>query len=449
MVSIPWAVGRIKDELHQWISPELILAACQEAGYGWRDRALGPVATVQLFVLQILHGNAAMNHLRHLTNWPMTASGYCQARMRLPLSVLEKLTQRVTIQLRTATRHIERWHGHRIFHIDGSSFSMPDTEPLQAHFGQPGGQRNGCGFPVARLMALMDAATGLIVEAFAMPLRTHDMAHAAAMHPALGVADVLVGDRGFCSYTHLALVLQRDLHAVFRMHQRTTVSFKPGRRSVRQMPKSQRKGIPTSQWIKRLGPLDQLVLWYKPQQKPQWMAPDQYAYLPDAITVREIRYRVPRRGYRTKQVTLVTTLIDSTKYPAEDLAQLYGGRWQQEVNFRDLKQTMGMDVLRGKSVDTVIKELAVFTLVYNLVRLVMLKAAENQGQPPDRISFIDALRWLRDAQNSTALPILIVNPKRPDRSQPRVVKRRSKQYPLMQKPRHPLKQDMDNKQLAA
>lgn len=449
MVSIARAVGRIKDEWCEWISPTLILAACLEAGYVWRDRTLGPVATVQLFVLQVLHGNTAMTHLRHLTDLSITASGYCQARMRLPRSVLEQLAQRVTAQLRTATQRIGRWHEHRVFHIDGSSFSMPDTQPLQAHFGQPGGQRHGCGFPVASLMVLMDAASGLIVKAFALPLRIHEMAYAASMHPALGVGDVLVGDRGFCSYAHLSLVLQRQLHAVCRMHQRTTVSFKPGRRCARQMPKSQRKGIPASQWIKRLGPLDQLVMWPKPKQKPAWMTDPQYANLPDAITVRELRYRVERRGYRTKQVTLVTTLIDPTTYPAEDIAQLYGGRWQQEVNFRDLKQTMGMDVLRGKSVDTVMKELAVFTLVYNLVRMVMLQAAQNQNQPPDRISFIDALRWLRDADDSSALPTLIANPKRPDRCEPRVIKRRPKQYTVMRKPRQQLKQSLANKKLAA
>ena len=444
MVSIARAVERIKDELCELIRPELILSACQDAGYVWRDRALGPVATVQLFVLQVLHGNTAMHHLRHLTGLSITASGYCQARLRLPLSVLETLTQRVTARLRTATRHVGRWHGHRIFHIDGSSFSMPDTDQLQTHFGQPSGQRKGCGFPVASLMVLMDAATGLILEAFALPLRVHDMAHAASMHQALGV-----GDRGFCSYAHLSLVLQRQLHAVFRMHQRTQVSFKPGRRCVHELPKSQRKGVPSSQWIKCLGPLDQLVMWYKSGKKPKWMTDQQYANLPETIMVRELRYRVQRRGYRTKQVTLVTTLADPTKYPAENLAQLYSGRWQQEVNFRDLKQTMGMDVLRGKSVDTVMKELAVFTLVYNLVRQVMLQAAQHQNQPPDRISFVDALRWLRDADDATGLPSLIVNTKRPNRFEPRCVKRRPKQYLLMRKPRQQLKQNLIRKQLAA
>jgi len=448
MVSIACALGRIKDELCQLISDEVILQACQDAGYEWRDRVLGPVSTVQLFVLQVLHGNTAMTHLRHLTGWSMTASGYCQARMRLPLSVFQKLIQWVTAQLRTATHQVGRWHGHRIFHIDGSSFSMPDTDELQACFGQPSGQKKGCGFPVASLMAMMDAATGLIVEAFALPLRVHDMSHAATMHQALQPGDVVVGDRGFCSYAHLSLVLQRRLHAVFRMHQATKVSFKPGRRCARQLPQSVRIGVPTSEWIRGLGPLDQRVRWHKNNKRPSWMTQEQYAALPETITVRELRYRVHRRGYRSKQITLVTTLTDPNQYPAGDLAQLYGGRWQLEVNLRTLKQTMGMDVLRGKHVETVKKELAVFTLVYNLVRFVVLQAARNQDQPADRISFVDTLRWLRDAV-LIKMPVMVVNPRRPGRFEPRLVKRRPKQYSWMQKPRHELRQDIVKKQRAA
>ena len=146
---------------------------------------------------------------------------------------------------------------------------------------------------------------------------------------------------------------------------------------------------------------------------------------------------------------MVTTLLDPVAYPAEALAELYLGRWHIEVNFRHLKTTMGLEVLHCKTVAGVLKELYVFAITYNLVRLVMLEAADRQGVPLDRISFIDALRWLRDAQADTRLTPLVINPQRPNRIDPRVLKRRMKEYDLMTKPRHALRKALLCKKGAA
>ena len=443
MVNIASAVHRVKDDLPGLLTPLVEQALREHPDHAWRDRVLNPLATVLLFVQQVMHGNTAITHLRHLSSLPFTAAAYCKARQRLPRSLVERVAELVTRQLQPMGDAACRWRGHRVWHGDGTGFSMPDTPALQKRFGQPPGQKPGCGFPVATTLVLCDAA-GLIVRALAAPLRTHEASQLTALHASMEAGDVLVYDRAGCSYTHLALLISQGMHGILRMHQRQKVSFRAGRKRAAELPKAKRKGAPTSQWLERLGTKDQLVQWFKPKQRPQWMSPAEYDALPESLVLRELRYTVDRPGFRTKTVTLVTTLIDSQEYPKSELEEQYQKRWQIELNFRHLKQTMGMDVLKCKTADGVLKELAVFTLVYNLVRLVMLAAAAQQGVPPDRISFVDALRWLRDAASDPAEMRLIVNPDRPGRIEPRVKKRRPKQYPLMNQPRDELRQAMQS-----
>ena len=172
------------------------------------------------------------------------------------------------------------------------------------------------------------------------------------------------------------------------------------------------------------------------------MSAEQFAALPDEITVRELRYEVHQKGFRTKTITLVTTLLDHETYSLFDLAELYRRRWEQETNFGHVKTTMKMDVLKCKTVDGVLRELYVFALIYNLIRQVMMQAAERQDVPINRISFIDALRWLKSARSGDDLTELVVLPDRPNRYEPRVRKRRPKQYKLMKKPRKQLRQEL-------
>ena len=179
--------------------------------------------------------------------------------------------------------------------------------------------------------------------------------------------------------------------------------------------------------------------WLKPKKAPNWIAAKQYAELPEYLVVRELRYPVERPGFRTKEVTLVTTLLDADLYPLLALAELYRQRWQVEQHLRDLKTTLHMDVLRCKTVDGVHKELCVFAMVYNLARVVLCAAARRQDLPIARLSFIDAVRWLRSAKPGEALGKIVVNPNRPDRVEPRVVKRRPKEYYRMTQPRAELR----------
>ena len=172
------------------------------------------------------------------------------------------------------------------------------------------------------------------------------------------------------------------------------------------------------------------------------MSSEQFAALPDSIVVRELRYTIHEKGFRPKEITLVTTLLDAEHYSLSDLASQFRQRWEIETNFGHLKTTMKMDVLKCKTVDGVLRELQVFALIYNMVRQVMLAGASRQGVDVRRISFIDALRWLQSASPGDDLTKLVVNPYRPNRLEPRVIKRRPKSYPLMTKPRKDLKKEL-------
>lgn len=429
----------LRQDLQQHLKSDWVFDACREVGHRWRACRLNPVAIFHWFMTQILHGNTALTHVSLLAGRAFTDEAYCQARARLPLAVFENVLARVVGALESGMKSDGLWHGHRTFFVDGSGASTPDVPNLQICLGQPSNQAKGCGFPVMRFLALFHFGTGMLLQIVAASLRAHDLSMMRIAHEALAPGDVVVGDRAFCSFAHLATLVQREIHGVFRIHQRQIVDFTPRRKHAHPRQKNPPKGLPRSRWIKRLGKDDQLVVWYKPLERPGWMSEEEYAALPESLILRELRYQVGGPGFRTKSVTLVTTLCDVGEYPPEALAELYDARWGVETNLRHLKQTMKMDVLKCKTVDGILKELHIYALIYNLVRLVMCEAAARQGVATDRISFADAYRWLTRAAPDEEVPELIVNPTRLGRVEPRVRKRRPKQYPLMKKPRDQLR----------
>ncbi len=339
-LSIAAAIARIKSGVGQWLTPEAIQGLCQAVGYEWRERQLDPVTTIHLFVLQILHGNTACSHVPRLGNVECTGEAYGQARSRIPLAVFRGLLTLITNRLPVSTSDEGRWHGHRTFLVDGSTTSMPDTPALQKKYGQPGRQAPGCGFPVMHLMAMFQAATGFLMSIASAPWRTHDMSQAKRMHPKLQAGDIVVGDRGFCSFVHLVLLSARGVFGLFRTHQKQIVNFRPGRRSASAKTRKRgQKNVPSSRWLKRLGQNDQLVEYVKPKLPPEWMSAADYASIPDRLVVRELRYSLAIPGLRTKQITLTTTLLDPEKYPAADLAELYGRRWEIEICHPDYRSS--------------------------------------------------------------------------------------------------------------
>ena len=317
-VSIPQIIAAFKADVAKALSAQTIVKICAYLHHTWRERVLDPTTTIHVFLLQILHGNTACTALARLAGLPFTATAYCLARKRLPLALFEDLLERVCDALYPEVQQAGRWRGHRTWSLDGSSFSMADTPALQAHFGQPSNQKKGCGFPVAHILALFHSGTGLLLRVLASPLRTHDLRHATSMHPELQEGDILLADRGFASFAHLALLFLRQMHAVFRCHQKQIVNFRVGRKHTK-MHKPQ-KGMPRSRYVRRLGRWDQLVEYVKPKERPTWMDAAMLATLPKTLMVRELRFLTPQRGYRTRVITVVTTLLDPVAYPKAALA---------------------------------------------------------------------------------------------------------------------------------
>ena len=449
--SIARALARIKQDLEPHLPPDRIVSACRDAGHAWRERKLGPVETVHLFVLQILHFNTAIRHLRHLAGVPVNAAAYCKARMRLPAAVLQELLRASSASLRESLRESlgggtadpTRWRGHRTFLLDGTGTAVPDAPQLRRVFKRPTGRAKGPALPVPKVLGLFDAMTGLVVEAMAFCLFVHEASKAWLLHPLLAAGDLLVGDRGFCSYAHLALLSGRGVLGLFRVNERSQiVSFRHRRKHYDRRAGGRRlkeqKGRPRSKWVRRLGKHDQVVRWVRPKAKegPRWMTRAQFAALPDELEVREVRYRVSERGRRTRAVTVVTTLLDPLAYPREAIAELYGIRWRVETHLRELKTTLGMARLKCQTEAGVRKELAAYCLAYNLVHAVTARAAARQGTTVDRVSFVDALRWLLTAAPGEDVPTLVVNPTRAGRWCPRVLKHATRTFARMVRPRH-------------
>jgi hypothetical protein len=357
--------------------------------------------------------------------------GYCRARQRLPEGLLSRLCLRSGEALAARPQKQDLWLGRRVKVVDGSSASMPDTPANQAAYPQPAGQKPGCGFPVVAFVAVFCLATGALLDLALGKWFLHDLSLFYFVRKSLVWGDILLADRGFCSYTEMALLWRRGVDSVMRMHQRRLTDFRRG--TV-------------------LGVKDHVVCWHRPDQRRGLRRKD-YRCLPKTLRVRELRYRVAVRGFRTREVTLATTLLDAQAYSAEALAELYFRRWDVELDFRHIKTTMQMDVLRCKRPEMVRKEIWAHLLAYNLIRTVMWTAAEGGRTPARRLSFKgtiqqvlsvrDLLPIVRHIARDSGLLLHLVSqqlvPFRPERIEPRVRKRRPKNYPLMTRPRAQLK----------
>lgn len=424
-------------------------------GHVWRDCPFNPAHTMKLFILQVLHGNTAISHLRHLIGEEVKDATYCEARMKLPVQGVAATVESMCSDCCKGSEDSRQWLGHRVLVADATSASTPDEPVLQDLWPQPSAQKPGCGFPLVKLLGMLDLLTGMIVQLAIMGMGVHEMSQLSGLHAMLKAGDVLLADRGFCSFWHLAMLAQSSVNAVFRAHQRQIIDFtpnRPHRRHKGKKYKRDRKATPTSRYVRRLGPEDQLVQWVRPARKPDWMTAAQFTQMPATLLVRELCYRIVARGRRTRVVTVATTLIDPARYSKREVARLYGLRWEIETNFRHLKTTMKMEQLKCKTVQGALKELMIFVLVYNVVRAAMVLAADHQGEDPNRISFIDTLRRLRSFFQAPAVraPIeLKVNPVRPGRWCPRVIKRRIKPYDLMNRPRSDYPEPAPEKEVTA
>jgi hypothetical protein len=362
---------------------------------------------------------------------------YCLARAKLPLALLGRIFSELAGTLERRMSEGERWlRRRRVKILDGTGLSMPDTLKNQKRWPQPRGQKPGCGFPLLRMAGLFCMGSGALLRyAFG---NKHDQENWLCRGVLNGLEkdDVLLADRGFCSFGLIAVMLARGVDCVMRLHQARRCDFRQG---------------------KRLGRNDRLVSWRKnPSHKNDPWA-SEHAALPAMIFVRLVRFRVEVPGFRTEQVIVATTLLDPKEYPAEVLAGLYRARWNIELRYREIKTTMGAEVLRCKSPAMVEKELCMNAIGYNLIRCVMQEAAQSHDVELGRLSFkgtLDTVRHFADTLHAATgtprrqrqiyeemLGIIARDtlPSRPDRSEPRARKRRPKPYQLLTKPRHQMR----------
>lgn len=425
--SIAEAQEHLKQNFEKLIPATILEETCQRWwSPRWRKRVFTPVSTVQCLLLQVLHGNTALSAMRWITRLSFSVGSYCKARMKIPVEVLNDLL-RYTAQEHQVGE--ERWCGHRVFIVDGSSLGLPDTKELAEHYGYPVNQKPGCGFPVAKFVALLHFGTGRITAVMDDPWREHDMRQLSTLHARLQNNDILLADRAFPSFAHWGALKQKKLHGVLRQK------------------------IAHNQWLEfeqlfcantknkelHIVSDERVAVSKKPStQRPRWMPEEEFQKLPAQITLRRIIYSIGSAGYRSRKFILETTLLDQESYTADKLAELYLQRWRIEVTFNALKTSMNMAVLRCTSVKGVRRELLAFVIIYNLVQRLLYRRAALQGIPPKRISFLDALRCLRKGEPLISLLTLA---SRPNRAEPRAVKRRPKAYPLLTKPRqHCIKQ---------
>jgi hypothetical protein len=363
---------------------------------------------------------------------PDADSPYCQARGALPLERLQEIHEGLCAEANQALAAKDLWCGHKVLVADGSSVTAPDTPANQKAFPQQKVQKPGCGFPIIRLVALLSLATGMLSAWATGAWSQHEVGLLQTLWEHLRPGDVLLADRGFCNWALLAQCLQRNLHAVFRVKGVRRRDFRQGQRMSRN---------------------ERLVQWRKPTQRARTVEAEAWALLPEVLTLRLVRCSLAIPGFRTRQVILVTTLLDSVKYPPEALSQLYFRRWAMELTLRNIKITLQMDQLSCKNPENLEREIRMHFLVHNLVRRLMLQAARRHGVPLERVSFAgslatarrygEALLQVRSKRQRQQLmnelfAVLATDlvPDRPGRREPRAVKRRPKPYPRLMNHRH-------------
>jgi len=360
---------------------------------------------------------------------------YCQARADLPVAMLRAVNDSLYKQLDGQLPRQGHWRGLRPRAEDGTSAQMPDTLANRKKYPYPHGQDAGCGFPMVRLNGLIDLSHGGLREFASSDMHTSELSNHDALEDSLQVGDVFIGDRLYSGYEQIERLRCKGIHFIGRTHQARKIDFRRG---------------------KKIGPNERLVVWKKSRQKPKGskLGEEEWGALPEEITVRLIRCQGPDREGRQKTRYIATTLLDPKAYPPEEVASLYLHRWEIEVRFRDIKSTLGMEMLRTKTPEMIEKELLMHQIVYNLMRLVMLKAANDQGVNHRRLSFRGVqqvvLAFADNFRNMAKRPILRMRQRakmwlhlvertvteRPGRNEPRRVKRRPKCTRWLQKPRH-------------
>jgi DDE family transposase len=433
-------LSQIQEHLRNVLPPPVLSAT--DEGPNSRDRIFNLRFTFECFVWQLLKpGTSCREVVRHVQALLRLLgravidegdSAYIQARQRLPRERLEKALE---LTAQAADRRVGsagQLQGRRVQVVDGSSTQLADTRPNQKAYPQHRTQKPGCGFPLMKFVVLFSLCSGAVLNVMMGNVHAHDLRLLRGLWECLKKGDILLGDRAYGEYTTLASLPRQGVDVVARLHHARKVDFRKAR---------------------RLAQNDGLFLWRKGCQQSRILSAQEWALLPTDITVRIIRFTATIRGFRSRRITLVTTLLDAELYPAEQLVALYVRRWRLELCLRDLKTTLGMEELRCKTPEMAEKELLTYLVAHNLVRCVIAEAVALYQVDPERVSFkgsVDALRQYSDAIGKARnqglrrqlWEDLLLNLARdlvrwrPNRREPRAVKRRPKPYPLLNRPRH-------------
>ena len=403
-----------------------------------RERLYPPTVALSMFIRQSLdedgscqravNGWAAQRAVEGLSVQSVRTGAYCRARQRLPLEMVTALTRETGKLLCAQASTGWRWRGRTVKLVDGSGISMPDTPDNQARYPQPSSQAPGVGFPLARVVGVVCLSTGAVVDAAIGPFVGKGHSEHGLIRGLLGAfcaGDVMLADALYCSYWLIATLQSAGVDVLFEQHGSRSTDFRRGR---------------------HLGIRDHSVTWCKPVQCPAWMTREQYAAYPDELTVREVK---------GEKRVLVTTMLERRKAGKKDLLELYAHRWHVELDLRNIKTTLGVEVLRCLTPQMVEKELWVNLLAYNLIRLLMAQAALEAGLHPRELSFKHTvqiwMQWLslrhasgHDWHRDTLLKLIaqVRVGQRPGRLEPRARKRRPKPYPWLKVPRPQARQQI-------
>ncbi len=424
--------------LYDFINSRVNIITLKKHG---RKRVFNFNITFLLFLWQILSASRTCREtLRCAQVWFLmkedkiissNTSAYCQARARLSDEYIHSINSKLLDIIDSNKDNDYLWQGKRVKIVDGSSVSMPDTEDNQNLYPQPSGQKQGCGFPVMRITAMFSLESGALIAIRKGSLHVHERILFHKMWDCLSEDDVVLADRGFCSFGDYWMLSKKNVDCVMRLHQR------------------RKKGVKR---VEILGQNDCLVEWTKSSACPKWISKEAWNNAPDNLLVRHIIINNEIKGFRSKSFTIATTLLDSEKFPAESFSELYIKRWYAELFLRDIKTSMGMDILRCKTPSLIHKELAMFIVAYNFVRLLIYESALRKKISYHRISLTGAIATIRqwapflllsaqkllnynftnaffDCIGNDILPI------RPFRFYARAIKRRKKNYQLLTKPR--------------
>jgi hypothetical protein len=427
---------------HEVLDVNMVNQAMAAEGVTFNNRIYTPLVTFSMFLSQVIDPDhscrAAVARLivwlavHHRKPCAAETNSYCEARGRLPEKVVSRLVRRTAREADDRASDAWLWRGRRVTLVDGTTASMPDTPANQAAYPQATSQGIGLGFPLVRLVALISLAVGVVRDLAMGPYQGKETGETAlfrTLWEGLESGEIVVGDRCFCSFFGIAGLSQRDVDVLFRMHQRRKFDFRKGR---------------------CLGIEDHVITWTKPE-RPDWMDEKTYAEIPETLTVRELRVTVDQPGFRVNELVLVTTLLDAAIDPKQEVADLFLQRWNIELDFRSIKDVLQMDVLRCKTPEMVRKEIWMHLLAYNLIRGVMVEAAEAQGKKPRQLSFKgtlqtmtafqDALRWASPVDRYRLIGEMLKAiashevGDRFGRSEPRANKRRPKPQHYLMEPR--------------